>query len=174
MKDVGRSLTHYVHAPLVPQVTGEEANRALDESVKPWTSVLPKTYELFTKASPQHQLKPFLKHIESMAASGMKDASIAARLGLSLNVLRDAMDKFDDVKYAVLGGRARGAEEVTGAQYKNATTGDVGAASAYLKGTREWSTDDKSGPLVQVNIGSERASVDLDPVRDMFKTYEDL
>ena len=93
---------------------------------------LPKTYEM-VRGVPAHFLTSALPHIERMAAQGLEPGQIAARLNLSLGVLMDAAKRFEDVRMSLVGGRARGADELSASLYNAGINGNVAAAGMLLK-----------------------------------------
>lgn len=137
-----------------------------DPPPPPWETGLPKTFEL-VRGVPVHIYTPLLPHIERMAAQGITRPTIAARFGWTVEELNAAADTFADVRAALEGGRARGVEEVSGAQYRNAVAGDSAAAAAYLKGVGEWSSGGTPAGTASVTINVSSAPAQQGKIIDV-------
>jgi hypothetical protein len=141
-----------------------------DIALTPYKPVsdLPLTHKLFKEVA-KHQLTPFLDHIEYLASLGLQPKTIADRIGLDWEILRDFADKFPDVKAALKGGRARGVEEAAATIQRNARMGDTAAAVAVLKGSREWASNAPISQPVTVNIGAQPAPIQADRAARMIE-----
>jgi hypothetical protein len=112
-----------------------------------------KAYTLI-KGVERHPFTDALEHVERMAFQGMNGEQIAARLGVSARVLRDAAQHFPDLMAALTGGRARATDELSAVAMRAAIgKGDIGAVKFMLQ-TRHGYNPPKDGPSVVVNMGA--------------------
>lgn len=131
----------------------EDARRAIRE--------LPKAYTLIPAGSvPTHQFTGMLVDIERMAAQGLRGQVIAYRLGVEVPVLELAAREYLDVRLALMGGAARGADELSAIAYQAGVSGDLESARWLLQ-TRHGFEAPKSMPAVQVNVGGPVAPTPL-------------
>jgi hypothetical protein len=136
---------------------------------------LPKTYEIVQAANREndpnnpfnsHAYQSLLPHVERMAKQGMSLRHIAARLGVALFALQEAVQLFPDVAAALSGGLARGIDEQSESLYAAGIKGDVGASKFYLQ-TKGDFVPASTAPQVTVNIGDQKASVTTFAIESM-------
>lgn len=124
---------------------------------------LPMPHRVLQEMDPtQHLLTPYLDHIERMSWQGMRFDQIADRLGLDHKILGAAMAKRADVKAALLGGKARAADDLTAITMHDAMHNPVAALNILkLKHGYDERPKDGGAPaaLVQVNVGNQAAPV---------------
>jgi len=131
----------------------EETRRAIRE--------LPKAYTLIPAGSvPVHQFTGMLEDIERMAAQGLRGQVIAYRLGVEVPVLEQAAREYLDVRLALMGGAARGADELSANVYQAGVSGDLESARWLLQ-TRHGFEAPKNMPAVQVNVGGPVTPIPL-------------
>jgi len=130
---------------------------------------LPRTYEIVqhnNQLTP-HAYRDLLPHIERMSKQGMSLKFIAARLGVALFALEEAVKLFPDVAAAITGGLARGVDEQSEAMYRRGLGEDTSAGKFFLQTRGEFNPPAQAGSTVTVNIGAQPAAVSLDDVRSM-------
>ena len=122
-----------------------------------------------------HALVQYLPDMKRMARNGMSIAQIAAWLGYSAMTLEDAAARFPDVRRALISGRMVGVDLATSALFRNVEMGETQAIKLYLEAKGGWAKP-KGGPstVVQVNTGSQAATIDALPIDTLAADHSDL
>lgn len=85
------------------------------------------------------QLEPMANEIIRLSMQGTSFASMAGRLGLLPDELRQLMITYPDMQRAMAYGQGLGSDEMTGVVFERGRAGDMTAALAWLKAKGGWS-----------------------------------
>lgn len=144
------------------------------------TRQLPKTLDLYLaplvdpEIGNEFAYRGLLPHVERMAQQGMDHDFIADRLGIPRGVFKEAMIFLPDFAIALRGGLARGVDEASWNLSMSSRRGDTSATKFILQTRGNYSAPKGNAPSVIVNIGSERATVDLSSIDAMKQRQETL
>ncbi len=140
---------------------------------------LPRAYEMLPPGQPVHQFTPYLDQIERMAAQGLKGHIIASRLGVEVITLANAARQYRDLALSLIGGSARGADELSAKAYHGAMRGDSEMQKWLLSTIHDFNPPQVS-PSVSISVegssvslGFERATALSEAQQDVLKLLQE-
>jgi hypothetical protein len=143
------------------EAAGQRLDAERDAAMRAEAEGLGKPYVTARELERPHQFTPILHHIERLAYQGLTGLQIAARIGVDVNLLAWAAERWSDVRAALAGGAARGADELSAAAMRGAVARGNGSLATFMLKTKHGFAEPKEAPSVVVNVGSEAAPVTL-------------
>ncbi len=144
------------------EAAGQRLDAERDAAMRAEAEGLGKPYETARQLERPHQFTPLLRHLERLAYQGLTGIQIAARIGVDIGLLAWAAERYSDVRAALAGGAARGADELSAAAMRGAVARGNGSLATFMLKTKHGYAEPKEAPSVVVNVGSEAAPVTLE------------
>ena len=133
-----------------------------DAAMRAAAEGLPAPYISARLSERDHQFSAILHHIERLAYQGMTGTQIAARIGVDENLLAWAAETYSDVAWALRGGAARGADELSAAAMRGAVARGNSSLATFMLKTKHGFAEPKEAAPVVINVGTGPAPVTLE------------